>query len=321
MNRPLAVVALGGNALLPVGAPMTMTVQFERATQAAEALLPLTLTHRLVITHGSGPQVGMLAEQALNADALSDATLDVIDAEIGGMLGYVLSQSISNAFGQDVVTVLTRVVVDKNDPAFQHPTKPIGPVVSAQRSEHLRGCHGWTMIPRPDGFRRVVPSPIPLDIVELRGIRALVDAGIVPICAGGGGIPVVRDRLDSSETSRSTLSGIEGVVDKDLVTSLLAERVGADLLLLLTDVEGLWENWGKPDARLIRHVSAADARMMDLEAGSMAPKVAACCNFAEATGNPAFIGSLNDAAAVVAGTSGTRIDREAFSPLVEAAVS
>ena len=283
-----------------------MAVQQERARKAAIALSPLSRSHRLVITHGSGPQVGMLAEQSADADALSDATLDVIDAQIAGMLGYVLMRAMGNAFGTDVVTMLTEVLVNADDPAFGTPTKPIGPTVDAARAALLHAQHGWAMVPRGTGYRRVVASPDPIDVVELPAIRALIEAGITPICAGGGGIPVVcRD---------GGLAGVEGVVDKDLVTSLVARLVGADLLVLLTDVEGLWENWGKPSARLVRQAPTAWARAMALESGSMAPKVQACCDFADATGCPAFIGSLNDAVAIISGTAGTRFDRAVTAP-------
>jgi carbamate kinase len=298
--RPLAVVALGGNALLPAGGQLTMAVQREQALKAAVALAPLAVSHRLVITHGSGPQVGILSEQSLQATALKDSTLDVVDAEIEGMIGYVLMQAFRNTFACDVATILTQVVVNPYDDAFSVPTKPIGGFVSEETAKQLRGERGWTFIKKPDGFRRIVASPVPLEIVELPSIRALRNAGVVPICAGGGGIPVVRTDYQ--------LGGIEAVVDKDHVSSLLAQELKADVLVLLTDVDGLSTGFGNPHAQLVRHAPVEWARHLNLEAGSIAPKVQACCSFVDATGNPAFIGKLSEAAEVVAGTKGTRFD-------------
>jgi carbamate kinase len=304
--KPLAVVALGGNALLPAGSPVTMKVQRERAALTAAALEPLSRTHRLVITHGSGPQTGELADRFASPGGFTDTTLDVIDAEIEGMLGYVLVQALSNAFTCDVVAILTQVLVSATDPAFSSPTKPIGTAMDAAHSAAAEKLHGWTMVERKNGFRRVVASPAPIEIIELNALKALIEIDIVPICVGGGGIPVVR--------SGDQLSGIEGVIDKDLASSLLARSLGADSLVLLTDVEGLWENWGKPDARLVRHSSATWASQLELESGSMEPKVRACVDFAKATGHAAFIGSLTDAINVVEGKSGTCIDMTTAPP-------
>ena len=299
-RRPLAVVALGGNALLPAGGQLTMAVQREQALKAAVAIAPLAVSHRLVITHGSGPQVGILSEQSLQATALKDSTLDVLDAEIEGMIGYLLMQACQNTFACDVATLLTQVVVNPYDEAFSLPTKPIGGFVSEQTAKRLHEERGWTFALRTGGFRRLVASPAPIEIVELPSIRALITAGIVPVCAGGGGIPVTRTDYQ--------LDGIEAVVDKDHVSSLLAQELHADLLVLLTDVDGLSTGFGNPHARLVRHAPIAWARQQSLEAGSIAPKVEACCAFVEATGNPAFIGKLSEAAEVVAGTKGTRFD-------------
>jgi carbamate kinase len=300
VTRPLAVIALGGNALLPVGSPLTIAVQRQRAIATAAVLAELAFTHRLVITHGSGPQTGLLADRFATPGGFADSTLDVIDAEIEGMLGYLLVQAFGNAFLADVAAVLTQIVVDRNDPGFTTPTKPIGTVMTADQAATASAKRGWATVPKGDGFRRVVASPLPLEIVELNAITALVASGIVPICAGGGGIPVVR--------IAGALAGVEAVIDKDLASSLLARNLGADLLVLLTDVEGLWEDWGEPDAKLIRECSPEWARTLNLEAGSMQPKVKACVEFASLTGNPAHIGSLARALDVVAGESGTRFD-------------
>ena len=253
-----------------------------------------------MITHGSGPQVGILSEQITRATALKDRTLDVLDAEIEGMIGYVLMQACRNTFACDVATLLTQVVVNPFDQAFSIPTKPIGEFVSEDTAKRLQAERGWTFVQRTEGFRRLVASPAPLEIVELPSIRALINAGVVPICAGGGGIPVLRTDFQ--------LDGVEAVVDKDSVSSLLAQELRADLLILLTDVDGLSTGWGNPHARLVRHAPVDWARRLSLESGSIAPKVEACCTFAEATGNPAYIGKLSEAAEVAAGEKGTRFD-------------
>jgi carbamate kinase len=218
----------------------------------------------------------------------------------------VLVQALSNAFTQNVVAVLTQVLVSATDPAFLKPTKPIGTAMDATQAAAAEKQHGWTMQERSNGFRRVVASPAPIEIIELKALNALIEIGVVPICVGGGGIPVIR--------TGDQLSGIEGVIDKDLASSLLARSLGADTLVLLTDVEGLWENWGKPDARLVRHGSAEWASQLHLESGSMEPKVRACVDFAKATGNAAFIGSLTDAVNVLGRTSGTCIDMTTAPP-------
>jgi carbamate kinase len=307
--RPLAVVAIGGNALLPAGGPLTMEAQRDHAAKVARSLAPLSVTHRLVITHGSGPQVGILAQLASMATSLRDTTLDVIDAEIEGMMGYVLMQALANEFAADVATLLTQVVVSPLDDAFVLLTKPIGPVVTEAVATQLSSEHGWCFAPRGDGFRRLVASPAPIGIVELPSIRALIDAGVIPVCAGGGGIPVVRTDYQ--------LAGIEAVVDKDFVTSLLARELKADLLVLLTDVDGLLTGWGNPHGQLVRHAPTHWARALVLEPGSMGPKVLACCDFADATGKPAFIGSIADAEGVVAGRCGTRFDQLGTAPQLE----
>lgn len=303
-QRPLLVVALGGNALLPADGPLTMAVQRQQAASAAEVLAPLFADWRVVLTHGSGPQVGILSELASRAHSLKDLTLDAVDAETAGLLGYVLIQAFAHL--DDVITVLTQVVVDKDDPAFLHPTKPIGRTVDEPTAELLEELHGWTFVQQPSGpgrgkFRRVVASPLPQAIVEIGAIRTLVDAGVVPICAGGGGIPVIADR--------GGWKGIEAVVDKDLVSSLLACELHADALLLLTDVEGLMTGWGTPDCHVVNKIGANEAAVLaaSLEAGSMEPKVSVCASFTLATGNASYIGRLADAAAVLACRSGTQI--------------
>ncbi len=296
-SRPLAVVAFGGNALLPNGGPITIAAQRERAAIAAEALAPLAQTHRLVITHGSGPQIGVLAEQAASASTFRDITLDVLDAEVEGMIGYLLMQALGAVLDDPVVTVLTQVIVAANDPAFASPTKPIGPYVDPETAARLRTSFGWTFLEKDGRHRRIVASPDPVEVVELRALRVLVDAGFVPICAGGGGIPVVR--------SGDALSGVEAVVDKDAITAMVAIGLKADVMLLLTDVEGLMTDWGTDHAQVVRRTGPASVRSLRLEAGSMGPKVRACADFTSATGNQSFIGRLTDAVAIVRGEAGT----------------
>ncbi len=308
-SRPLAVVAIGGNALLPTSGPLTMEAQRHHAAKVAKSLAPLSVSHRLVVTHGSGPQVGILAEHSAKATALQDSSLDVIDAEVEGMLGYVLMQALANEFACGVATLLTQVVVSSLDDAFVFLSKPIGPVVTSDVASRLTADRGWRFAPHSGGFRRLVASPRPLEIVELSSIRALIDAGVIPVCAGGGGIPVLRTDYQ--------LAGIEAVIDKDLVTSLLARELQADALVLLTDVAGLVTGWGNPHAQLVRNAPTIWARALELEPGTIGPKVAACCDFFEATGKPAFIGSIGDAQGVLERRVGTCFDQRGGSPRLE----
>ncbi|HSM61294.1 MAG TPA: carbamate kinase, partial [Longimicrobiales bacterium] len=258
--------------------------------------------HRVVVTHGSGPHVGLLAQRAEADEGLWQETLDVLGAETEGMIGYPLEREIRNHLrDRPVATLLTQVVVDPRDPAFLEPTKPIGSVYAREEAERLARERGWTIAPDGAGWRRVVPSPDPIRIVELESVRALVDAGHVVVCVGGGGVPV-REAPDGA------LVGVEAVIDKDLATSLLAIGLDADVLCLLTDVRGViaeWPSSGEP----IRSLTVAEARGLDLASGSMGPKVLAASRFAEATGRAAVIGAMEDARALVAGAAGTRVVR------------
>jgi carbamate kinase len=295
------VVALGGNALLRRGEAADARTQRRNITVAVEALAELARSHELVITHGNGPQVGLLA---LQSDAYHDVPpypLDVLGAETEGMIGYLLDQELVNALGsRPVATLLTQVIVDAGDPAFGAPTKFIGPVYAKERAEQLAAARGWSIAADGEHWRRVVPSPEPRGIVELSTIRLLVERGVLVVCVGGGGIPVVVDR-------DGRLHGVEGVVDKDLAAALLAEGVGADALLMLTDVDGVQVNWGTPEARRLREVGVAELAGMTFAAGSMGPKVQAARRFAERTGRLAAIGSLADAAEILRGGRGTRV--------------
>jgi len=300
-TRQRLVVALGGNALLRRGEPLTADIQREHAAAAMTAVAELAQTYDVVLTHGNGPQVGLLALQALAYPDVPPYPLDVLGAESEGMIGYVLEQELQNRLpGRSAVTVLTQVVVDADDPAFRTPTKPIGPVYTEEQARILERERGWVIAPDGDHFRRVVASPEPLRIVEISAIRMLVDAGAIVVCTGGGGIPVTMN-------GAGTLRGVEAVIDKDLAGELLARSLDADVLLMLTDVDAVMRDWGTQEARPIRRTTAAELRGMRFANGSMGPKVAAACRFVEATGGTAAIGSLDDATRIVTGAAGTLV--------------
>lgn len=299
----LVVVALGGNALVRPGQGMTADEQRATVGRACGLLASLAGAQRpLVITHGNGPQVGMLARgEGENASY----PLDVLDAETEGLIGYLVEQELGNRLAaRQVATLLTQVEVDPHDPAFLDPVKPVGPAYDEDTARHLADEQGWTVAERKGGWRRLVASPKPRRIRELEAVRLLANAGVVVICAGGGGIPAVR-REDG------VLMGVEAVVDKDWVSALLAREMGAELLLLLTDVEAVWAHRGEPEARPIRTASPAAIKALPFEDGTMGPKVEAACEFVEVTGRPAVIGALEDAPAIAAGEAGTRIDAAA----------
>ena len=293
------VVALGGNALLRRGEPAEASVQRANVAVAAAAIADLAADHEVLLTHGNGPQVGLLALQAEAYRDVAPYPLDVLGAETEGMIGYLLEQELRNAMpGREVATLLTQIVVGADDPAFSAPTKPVGPVYARETAERLARERGWAIAPDGSSFRRVVPSPMPREIVGLGTIEALMERGTLVICAGGGGIPVTLDRSGK-------LHGVEGVIDKDLAAALLAERVGADMLLMLTDVDAVYRGWGTTDVAPIEHATPADLRALSFAGGSMGPKVDAACRFAEATGQIAAVGRLDRAAAIVAGRAGT----------------
>jgi carbamate kinase len=295
------VVALGGNALLRRGEPADAQTQRSNVVDAVEALAGLAAQHELVVTHGNGPQVGLLALQGEAYRRVEPYPLDVLGAESEGMIGYLLDQELVNGLGgRPVATLLTQVIVDADDPAFSHPTKFIGPIYEQSIGEVLAAERGWSM--RQDGrtWRRVVPSPQPLSIVELSTIRLLMEAGVLVVCVGGGGIPVVVDR-------DGRLRGVEAVIDKDRAAALLAYGLGADALLLLTDVGGVERGFGTPQAARIATATPDELRALDLPDGSMGPKAEAAAWFAEKTGARAAIGALGDARAVLEGTRGTTV--------------
>jgi len=296
------VVALGGNALLKRGEPMTAENQRANVRRAAVELAELVKAgHSLVITHGNGPQVGLLALQAA-ATLGMPFPLDVLDAETAGMIGYVIQQELGNVVkDRPVATLLTQVRVDPHDPAFATPTKPIGPLYDEATARRLAAERSWAVAPDNDKWRRVVPSPKPLEILEAAVLAFLVEHGVIVICAGGGGIPVV-------ELNGGGIAGIEAVIDKDLASSLLARQLGADMLVMLTDIDAVYLDWGMPKARPLSRVQAGDLSAAAFASGSMGPKVEAAIAFATETGQPAAIGKLEDAVEIVAGRRGTRIN-------------
>ncbi|MDF1777148.1 MAG: carbamate kinase [Rhizobiaceae bacterium] len=301
------VVALGGNALLKRGEPMTDAAQRANVAVAAVALADLARDHQIIVAHGNGPQVGLLALQGAAYAPDTPWPLDVLGAESEGMIGYLIEQELINALPDDAAcaTLLTRVEVDARDPAFDRPTKPIGPVYTQEQAESLRASHPWTLVADgKSGFRRVVASPEPRRIPGLKSIRLLVDNGITVICAGGGGIPVVRKGDGSME-------GIEAVIDKDRTSALLAEALDADALLMLTDVASVYRAWGTPQQAAIKAITPAELNAMDFAEGSMGPKVAAASGFVRAGGKMAGIGRLQDARAIIEGKAGTVISENA----------
>ena len=299
------VVALGGNALLRRGQPMTAENQRENVRVACDHLAPIGEKHELIISHGNGPQIGLLALEQAAYTEVPESPLDVLGAETEGMIGYLVEQELGNRlpFDKPLASLLTMIEVDPDDPAFTDPSKPIGPLYSAAEADKLAAERGWAFKPDGDSMRRVVPSPVPKRIFELRPIRWLLDQGCVVICAGGGGIPVAY-------RPGRQLTGVEAVIDKDRASALLARDVGADLLIMATDAAAVFIGFGTPQQRAIAAANP-DALLAEYEAefaaGSMLPKVIAACDFARATGKPAAIGALADIDAMLAGTAGTRV--------------
>jgi carbamate kinase len=301
------VIALGGNALLRRGEELTSENQRANVRVACEALAPLALTHELVVSHGNGPQVGLLALQGAAYTKVPIYPLDVLDAETQGMIGYLVEQELGNRLPMDkpLATLLTMIQVDEHDPAFDEPTKPIGPIYDKATADELALTRDWTFKPDGDAFRRVVPSPEPKRIFELRQIEWLLERGCVVICAGGGGIP-------TTYRPGRQLVGVEAVIDKDRASGLLASGVRADALVMATDVDAVYLGWGTPDQRAITraHPEALLAHRSEFPAGSMLPKVETACRFA-AAGGLAAIGSLTDVAGMIDGTAGTVVTLEA----------
>jgi len=305
------VVALGGNALLRRGEPPTAESQRRNLHAATAALAQIAIEHSLVVTHGNGPQVGLLAMQAEAISNVDPPPLDILGAQTQGMIGYMIEDELRDALAgrREVATLLTQVEVDSDDPAFDHPLKPIGPVYDQTAARTLATQRNWQIARDGEYWRRVVPSPEPLRILEIHSVRLLLNANVVVICAGGGGVPVVADPTGGWR-------GVEAVVDKDLSAALLADQLDADSLLLLTDVEAVFEGWETDQAKPIRHATPEKLRGMSFAPGSMGPKVEAACRFVEREradvrdgGRSAYIGALANAKLMLGGESGTRITR------------
>ncbi|MCP4039785.1 MAG: carbamate kinase [bacterium] len=295
------VIALGGNALAAPGAPANAESQRANIATAAAAIADIARAHEVVITHGNGPQIGWLAAQQSVGRNDAGLPLDVLGAESEGVIGYWLERELAQIFpGSEIATLLTQVEVSRDDPAFEAATKPIGPLVDEAQAASLRERLGHCFVARHGGYRRVVPSPRPLRVREARTIERLMGAGVLVICAGGGGIPVTL-------TSDGGIYGVEAVIDKDLTSALLAQSVGADRLLLLTDVEGVYTDWPNCAAAPLDRTDPQTLAKFDFEVGSMAPKVEAAVEFVRATGKTASIGALEQAVGVFEGRAGTHV--------------
>jgi carbamate kinase len=305
------VAALGGNALLKRGEPLTAENQRANAHVACKALAPVALEHDLVISHGNGPQVGLLALQGSAYTAVDPYPLDLLGAQTEGMIGYLIQQELGNElpFEKRLASLLTLIEVDPDDPAFKDPTKPIGPVYAEEEAAKLGSEKGWVFKPDGDYFRRVVPSPLPQRIFGIEPVEWLLDHECVVICAGGGGIPVMY--TDQPAPAGRMLVGVEAVIDKDLASALLARDLHADALVIVTDVDAVYADWGKPEQRAIRRASPSALAGTEFAAGSMGPKVRAACSFVEQTGGLAAIGSISDTRALLGGEAGTIVTRDA----------
>jgi carbamate kinase len=304
------VVALGGNALLRRGEALTAENQRANARAACKALAPVALEHELVISHGNGPQVGLLALQGSAYKEVETYPLDVLGAQTEGMIGYIIQQELGNElpFERHLATVLTMIEVDAADPAFADPTKPIGPLYDAGDAARLEQEKGWSFKPDGDSLRRVVPSPLPKRIFEIEAIKSLLERRCVVICAGGGGIPTTY--TDEVAPAGRRLVGVEAVIDKDLASALLAVDLHADVLAIVTDVDAVYSGWGTPEQQAIRSATPAWLTGSEFAAGSMGPKVRAACEFVQRTGRMAAIGSIDDTAALVRGEAGTTVSLE-----------
>ncbi len=298
------VVALGGNALLRRGEAMSHSRQRANIRTAAEALAPVARQHQLVLSHGNGPQLGLLSLQSSSYKEVEEYPLDVLGAQTEGMIGYMLEQELGNLLPFEVpfATILTMVEVDPHDPAFDNPTKFVGPVYAREEADMLAAEKSWVFKQDGDYWRRVVPSPLPQRIFEHRPIKWLLEKGTVVICAGGGGIPTMYD-----PDQNRVLVGVEAVIDKDRASALLARELEADLLVMATDVDGVYLDWATPRARRIETVTPDELEQHEFAAGSMGPKVGAAIEFVRRTGNRAAVGALSDIDDIVTGTAGTNV--------------
>lgn len=298
------VVALGGNALVRRGQALSAAVQRENVRTAVRALAPVALAHQLVISHGNGPQVGLLALQSAAYAGVDPYPLDVLGAQTEGMIGYMVEQELGNLVPFEIpfATVLTMVEVDPADAAFANPSKPIGPGYTEEEAKRLATERGWTVRPDGDRWRRVVPSPRPQRIFEIRPVKWLLEKGAIVICTGGGGIPTMYT------PGTRTLVGAEVVVDKDRASALLAIELDADVFVMATDADAVYLDWGTPAARPLGRVTPEELERHAFATGSMGPKVEAACEFVRRTGKRAAIGSLEQVAPMVEGAAGTQVE-------------
>jgi carbamate kinase len=278
---------------------------------ACKALAPVALEHELVISHGNGPQVGLLALQGSAYAEVEPYPLDLLGAQTEGMIGYLIQQELGNElpFEKRLASLLTLIEVDPGDPAFEDPTKPIGPIYTQADSERLAKEKDWVFKPDGDSYRRVVPSPLPRRIFGIEPVEWLLEHDAVVICAGGGGIPVMYTNVPA--TAGRQLVGVEAVIDKDLASALLARDLHADALVIVTDVDAVYSGWGTPEQRAIRRATPEALAATEFAAGSMGPKVRAACSFVEETGGLAAIGSIVDAQALLRGEAGTIVTQDA----------
>ncbi|PSU30930.1 carbamate kinase [Photobacterium lutimaris] len=303
MTKQTVVVALGGNALLRRGEPLEADVQRQNIAKAAQTIAEIGKDYNVVLVHGNGPQVGLLALQGLEYKKVSPYPLDVLGSETQGMIGYMLMQELKNLLPeQDVSCMLTQMTVDPNDPAFADPTKPIGPVYEEAEAREMAEKYHWTVKPDGQYFRRVVPSPLPTGIVESDAITTLIKQEHLVICTGGGGIPVKKEN--------GKLVGVEAVIDKDMSAAYLAQQLNADALLILTDADAVYLDWGKPTQKALRSTTPRELAQYAFDAGSMGPKIDASCEFINKGGKLVGIGALADGLAILKGEAGTNIIAE-----------
>ncbi len=295
------VIALGGNALLRRGEEMTAENQRENIRIAAKVLAPIIEKHEVVISHGNGPQVGLLSLQSAAYKEVEEYPLDILGAQTQGMIGYMIEQELGNHLPVEIpiASILTMVEIDPEDPAFSNPTKPIGPIYDEKEARDFAKLKGWNIKQDGNYWRRVVPSPEPHRIFQLRPIHWLLEKGTVVICAGGGGIP-------TSYKDNGKLEGVEVVIDKDRASSLLAFELEADLLIMATDTDGVYLDWGSDSEKIISKTTPEEISKYSFDKGSMGPKVEAACSFVERSGQRAVIGSLKDIEKMVSGISGTQ---------------
>lgn len=299
----LIVIALGGNALLKRGEPLTIENQRINTKVAAKSIAQIIdAGHKVIITHGNGPQVGLLALQGAAYNPEEAYPLDVLDAQTEGMIGYLIEQELKNVLHKEhnIAMILTQIEVNPKDPAFNNPSKPIGPIYNKKEAKNLATKYGWTILNDGVKFRRVVPSPEPILIPDIPIIEILLKHNIIVICAGGGGIPIIRQ-------ADGKYIGVEAVIDKDKASALLAKNLGADVLLMLTDVDAVYKDWGTVKQKPIKNIKTTKINQMSFENGSMGPKIEAACDFVNATNGKAGIGTLKDALRIIEGTSGTLI--------------